>query len=316
MNLSLYPEIKPFEQDFLKVSDLHSLYYEECGNPKGQAIVFLHGGPGGGIDHYHRQLFDPKHYRIILFDQRGCGHSTPFAELDENTIWDLVEDLEKLRKHLKVDKWLVCGGSWGATLALTYAIQYPENIKAMILRAVFLCRKSELLWFYQEGASWIFPDEWEKFNNFIPEDERADLIGAYYKRLISKDRDLRLQASLVWSHLEAATVKLIPDAKLISKYEAPEKALPFARIECHYFYHGAFFKTPNYILENVEKIRKIPCRIIHGRYDVVTPVKNAWDLHRIWPESELLILPNTGHSATEIEIKSELIRASNDFRKY
>lgn len=311
-----YPEIEPYNSGMLRVSDLHQMYFEECGNPQGRPIVFLHGGPGGGLDPDYRRFFDPKHYRIVLLDQRGCGKSLPFAELKENTTWDLISDIEKLRTHLKIQEWLVFGGSWGSTLALAYAISHPEKVKALILRGIFLCRKEELKWFYQEGASWIFPDVWEKYRDFIPPEERGDFISAYSKRLTGPDEDLRLKAAQVWSTWEAATSKLIPKKDFIADYEDPHKALPFARIENHYFINGAFFKTDNYLLENVDKIRKIPARIIQGRYDVVCPAKSAWELNKAWPESELRIVGDAGHSASELGIRSELVQACDDFRKY
>lgn len=311
-----YPEIETFNSGFLKVSDLHNIYFEECGNPKGQPVVFLHGGPGGGLDPDYRRYFDPKFYRIILFDQRGCGKSTPFAELQENTTWDLVKDIESIRSHLKIDKWLVFGGSWGSTLALAYGVTHPTKVTGMILRGIFLCRRAELLWFYQEGASWMFPDIWKKYFDFIPANERNDMISAYYKRLTSENEKVRLEAAQIWSTWEAATSRLIPSPTSIASYEEPQKALPFARIECHYFINKAFFETDNYLLENIGKLKNVPCRIIQGRYDVVCPPKSAWDLHQAWPESELRIIPDCGHAAGEIGIRSELIQATDDFRKF
>lgn len=310
-----YPEILPYRVGTLKVSDLHELYFEEVGNPKGQPIVFLHGGPGGGINSDHRRFFDPQHYRIILFDQRGCGQSKPFAELRENTTWDLVEDIEKIRKHLNIDKWLVFGGSWGSTLALAYAETHPHQVKALILRGIFLCRPSEIKWFYQQGASQIFPDAWETYKNHIPENERGDFVRAYHKRLTSDDEKVRLDAARVWSQWEMATSYLMQKAAAVDEMEDPARALPFARIECHYFINNSFFKTDNYLLENISKIRKIPGIIVQGRYDVVCPATSAWDLHRAWPESKLTIVPDAGHAASEPGIRSALIEATDHFRE-
>lgn len=309
-----YPEIEVNQSGMLKVSDLHTIYWEDCGNPKGQPILFLHGGPGGGIDPSYRRFFDPKAYRIILFDQRGSGKSTPCAELKENTTWDLVADIEKIREMLKIDKWIVFGGSWGSTLSLTYGISHPERCQALILRGIFLCRPSEIKWFYQEGASQIFPDVWEQYLDVIPENERHDMVAAYYKRLTSPDETTRLQAAKAWSKWEAATSRLIVDPKAIDEFDDPEYALSFARIECHYFTNNAFFKTNNWILENVSKIRHIPTVIIQGRYDVVCPAKSAWELHRAFPEAELTIVPDSGHSMSEPGIRSALIEATDKFR--
>lgn len=309
-----YPEISPFRVGKLKVSDLHEIYFEEVGNPQGQPIVFLHGGPGGGVNADHRRYFDPKHYRLILFDQRGCGQSTPFAELRENTTWDLVADIEKLRKHLNIQKWKVFGGSWGSTLALTYAISHPERTEALILRGIFLCRPSEIQWFYQEGASHIFPDAWETYHNHIPSDERHDFVSAYHKRLTSDNETTRLAAARVWSQWEMATSYLHPKASAIDEMEDPARALPFARIEAHYFINNAFFKTNNWILENIDRIQHIPGTIVQGRYDVVCPAKSAWELHKAWPKSKLLIIPDAGHSAGEPGIRSALIETTDLYR--
>lgn len=309
-----FPEIEPFKTDFLKVSELHTLYVEQCGNPKGQPVVFLHGGPGGGINSDHRRFFDPAHYHIILFDQRGSGKSTPAAELQENTTWDLVSDIEKIRHYLKIDSWVVFGGSWGSTLALAYAETHPDHVKGLILRGIFLCRPSEIQWFYQEGASHIFPDLWESYYEHIPADERKDFVKAYYKRLTHPSIEVRLNAARIWSKWEAATSRLIIDTDAIDDFDEAELALKFARIECHYFINNSFFKTDNWLIENVDKIRHIPAVIVQGRYDVVCPARSAWDLHRAWPESELRIIPDAGHSVSEIGIKSALIEATEKFK--
>jgi len=309
-----YPVIEPFNKGFLKVSEIHNIYYEEVGNPKGKPVVFLHGGPGGGVSPDHRRYFDPAVYRIVLFDQRGAGQSTPCAELRENTTWDLVGDTEKIRELLKIDKWIVFGGSWGSTLALAYAITHPEKVKGLILRGIFLCRPSEIKWFYQEGASQIFPDVWDEYLKVIPENERHDLVAAYHKRLTHENRDIRLQAAKAWSKWEAATSRLYMDANAVDEFEDPDFALSFARIECHYFTNNAFFKTNNWLLENIEKIRHIPGFIVQGRYDVVCPARSAWDLHKAWPEAKFNIIADSGHAASEPGTRSALIRAADEFR--
>ncbi len=311
----LFPPIEPYQKHFINVSSLHKIYVEESGNPKGKPLLFLHGGPGGGTDPEHRRLYDPQIFRIILLDQRGCGHSTPFAELTENTTWDLVSDIEVVRKHLHVENWLVHGGSWGSTLALVYAITHPRSVKGLILRGIFLCTPKELQWFYQEGAHWIFPDAWAPYEALIPLEERKDYITAYYKRLTSQDENTRLKAAQTWSQWEASTSNLIPRPDMIAQYANPIKALPFARIEAHYFINKAFLPTDNFILENCDKIEHIPTRIIHGRYDVVCPVKNAWDLHHRLPKSTLNIIPNAGHSLFEPAILSSVIEACHELEK-
>ncbi|MBS3904179.1 MAG: prolyl aminopeptidase [Simkania sp.] len=312
--LSLYPPIQPYLTGFLPVSPLHTLYFEECGNPLGKPILFLHGGPGSGLDEKHRQYFDPKAYRIILFDQRGCGKSTPHASIEANTTWDLVADIETLRKYLNVDQWIVFGGSWGSTLALTYAIQHPQSVQALILRGVFLNRPKDLHWFYQYGAHFIFPDAWENYFHFIPEKERQDMLTAYYIRLTSSDPKLRRDAAIAWSAWEGATLKLRFDQETFSSFTLPHHADAIARIECHYFINKSFFPTDNWIVDNIEKIRNIPGMIIHGRYDVICPLNNAWQLHHAWPESKLDIIPDAGHSASEPGIANALIQATNSFR--
>lgn len=311
---TFFPEIEPFKTDFLKVSELHTIYIEQCGNPKGQPIVFLHGGPGGGINSDHRRFFDPKHYHIILFDQRGSGESTPAAELQENTTWDLVADIEKIRNYLKIDSWIVFGGSWGSTLALAYAETHPSHVKGLILRGIFLCRPPEIKWFYQEGASHIFPDLWESYREHIPVEERNDFVKAYYKRLTHPSIEVRLDAARIWSKWEAATSRLLIDTDAIDDFDEADLALKFARIECHYFTNNSFFKTDNWLIENVDKIRHIPAVMVQGRYDIVCPARSAWDLHRAWPESELKIIPDAGHSVSELGIKSALIEATEKFK--
>ena len=310
---TLYPEIEPFDTGRLKVSPIHELYYEQCGNPQGKPAVFLHGGPGGGISSDYRRYFDPEVYRVVLFDQRGSGKSTPHASLEDNTTWHLVEDIERLREHLGIKTWQVFGGSWGSTLALAYAETHPDRVHQLVLRGIFLCRQKEIRWFYQEGASAIFPDVWEEYLKVIPEAERADMVSAYYRRLTSEDDAVRLEAARAWSIWEGSTSKLFFDASMIEKFADPEFALAFARIECHYFMNNAFFSTDNYLIENVGRIRSIPGVIVQGRYDVVCPATSAWDLHRAWPEAQLHIIPDAGHSISEPGIVDALVTATDDF---
>ena len=311
-----YPEIEPYETGRLRVSDIHELYYEQVGNPKGRPIVFLHGGPGGGVHPDHRRFFDPDHYRIILFDQRGSGKSTPIAELRQNTTWDLVKDIETLRTHLGIDKWLVFGGSWGSTLALTYAITHTERTLALILRGVFLCRPSEIEWFYQDGASHIFPDIWDEYLKPVPRSEQNNLVRAYYKLLTDTNYKVRLEAAKAWSKWEAATSRLIVSKEAIEEFDDPDYAISFASIECHYFINNSFFDTDNWILENAHKIRHIPGFIVQGRYDVVCPARSAWDLHKVWPEAKLSIIANAGHAAAEPGTRSGLIEATDACKIY
>jgi proline iminopeptidase len=311
---TLYPEIRPFDSGMLKVSEMHDIYYERCGNPDGLPVVFLHGGPGGGLIESYRQFFDPKAYHIVLFDQRGSGQSTPHAELEENTTWDLVADIERLREKFGIDKWAVFGGSWGSTLALTYAETHPDRVNALFLRGIFLCRPKELQWFYQYGASEIFADFWEPYRDEIPENERYDFMSAYYKRLIGDDEKVRLSAARAWSIWEGSTSKLYPDSGLMEHFGEEHEALSLARIECHYFVNNCFFPTDNYLLENIDKIRHVPTVIVQGRYDVVCPMTSAWDLHKAFPEAELILVPDAGHSVSEPGIISALVEATDRFR--
>jgi proline iminopeptidase len=310
----LFPESQPFKTHRLKVSDIHELNIEEYGNPKGRPALFLHGGPGSGVSRKHHRFFDPKHYRIILFDQRGCGKSTPFASLEQNTTWDLVSDIEKIRNHLNVDSWLVFGGSWGSTLALAYAETNPTSVKALVLRGIFLCRPEEIKWFYQSGADFIYPDLWEDYVNVIPPEERDDMIKAYYKRLTSNDEAIRVSTAKAWSTWEGSTIKLIPDPATIEAFGSPHMSVSIARIECHYFINDCFFTKEDQLVQNVGKIRHIPAVLIHGRYDVVCPVKNAWDLSKAWPEAQLEIIKDAGHAADEPSITDALIRATEKFK--
>ena len=309
----LYPPIEPHYTSHLQVSERHTLYVEVSGNPDGKPVVFLHGGPGGGTVSIYRQFFDPERWRIILFDQRGCGKSLPHAELEDNTTWDLVADIETIRQHFGVDQWVVFGGSWGSTLALAYAQTYPERCKGLILRGIFTLRSEEIQWFYQSGASFLFPDAWATYLAPIPPEERHDLLSAYYRRLTSSDMAVQLEAARAWSVWEASTSKLIPDASLIEKFGQDSFATAFARIECHYFMNGGFFEMPNQLLNNAERLRAIPGVIVQGRYDVVCPTKTAWELHQAWPEADFVLIPDAGHSATEVGIIDALVQASDRF---
>ena len=310
---TLYPAIEPYRTGKLKVSDLHELYFEESGNPKGKPALVIHGGPGGGSNPTLRRFFDPERYRIILFDQRGCGKSTPHASLEENTTWHSVSDIEKLRTHLGITKWLVFGGSWGSTLSLAYSQTHPEVVTELVLREIFMLRKQEIQWFYQGGANQIFPDAWEHYLKPIPVSERHDLVAAYYRRLTSDDPKVRLEAARAWSVWEGSTSKLMPDEKLKSHYSDETFATAFARIECHYFINGGFFDSDEFLLENVSKIRKIPAVIVQGRYDVVCPMQSAWDLHRAWPEADFTIVPDAGHASLEQGISQALVKATHRF---
>lgn len=308
----VYPEIEPYRTGMLRVSPLHELYFEEVGNPRGKPAVFLHGGPGGGSEPFSRRFFDPARYRIVLFDQRGAGKSTPRASLEDNTTQHLVADIEALREELRIDRWQVFGGSWGSTLALAYAQAHPDRVTEMVLRGIFLLHASEIHWFYQSGASRLFPDAWQHFLEPIPEGERGDLVSAYHRGLTSPDAEVRLAAARAWSVWEASTSRLLFDPTLVQKFETPEFAEAFARIECHYFVHDGFLREGQ-LLEEVGKIRHIPATIVQGRYDVVCPVESAWKLHEAWPEAELRIVPDAGHSAREPGISAELVAATDRF---
>ncbi|HEX7616892.1 MAG TPA: prolyl aminopeptidase [Thermoanaerobaculia bacterium] len=309
----LYPPIEPYNTGRLEVSDVHELYFEESGNAKGKPAVFLHGGPGGGSDPKVRRFFHPDKYRIVMFDQRGCGKSTPYASLEANTTWDLVSDIEKLRMHLGIDRWQVFGGSWGSTLALAYAQTHPDRVTELVLRGIFLLRKREIDWFYQEGASILFPDAWEPYLAHIPEAERGDLVAAYHRRLTSDDPAVRLAAAKIWSGWEGATSKLLPDASFTGHYEEDEFALAFARIEAHYFANRGFLEIDGQLLNDAGKIRHIPGVIVQGRYDVVCPIFSAWALHRAWPEADFVISPDAGHSAWEPPNTRALVAATDKF---
>ena len=310
--MSLYPPIEPRVVGMLPVTALHTIYFEESGNPDGLPVVFVHGGPGAGTEPAHRRFFDPERYRIVLFDQRGSGRSTPHVELRDNTTWSLVADMEALRTHLGISRWVVFGGSWGSTLALAYAETHPSRALGLILRGIFMLREAELRWFYQEGAHFLFPDAWEDYLAPIPVSERGDMMAAYYRRLVSPDPAVRLAAARAWSRWEGRTSKLLVSEDLVDKYNDEEFALAFARIECHYFVNKGFFDRDDALLAGVARIRHIPAVIVQGRYDVVCPMVSAWDLHRAWPEADLHVVPDAGHSAFECGIEARLLAATDE----
>ena len=313
--MKLHPKAKVFNSFNLKVSELHTIFVEESGNKNGKPVIFLHGGPGGGISSTYRQYFNPEEWRIIMFDQRGCGKSTPFAELEENTTWDLVADIEKIRSHLQINQWVVFGGSWGSTLSLAYSQKHPNSCKGLILRGIFLVRKKEIDWFYQYGASNIYPDKWESYLAPIPENKRDNLLSAYYEILTGDDHEKKIEAAKAWSTWEGSSVRLILDDDFISDFGDAKFAEAFARIECHYFMNNCWLPTENYLIENVYKIRHIPAVIVHGRYDIICPVVQAWDLHKAWPEADLYIIPDAGHSIYEEGIKNKLLEYTKKFLK-
>jgi proline iminopeptidase len=311
----LYPHLSPYRTGFLRVSKLHEVYFEESGNPQGVPAVFLHGGPGGGTEAKMRRFFDPRRYRIVLFDQRGSGKSRPHASLIDNTTWDLVADMERLREHLSIERWLVFGGSWGSTLGLAYAQTHPERVTHLVLRGIFLLRRWELEWFYQNpgGAAALYPDLWEHYIEPIPPEERGDMMAAYYRRLTSQDPSELSRAAKAWALWEAATSFLRRNSLYTAKLGQDTHSEAFSRIECHYFVNGGFLETPNQLIDNVGRIRHIPAVIVQGRYDIVCPTRSAWELHRAWPEAELHIVPDAGHSAFENGNTHELIKATERF---
>ncbi|MCF8504058.1 MAG: prolyl aminopeptidase [Caulobacter sp.] len=309
---SLYPEIDAYSFGWLQTGGPHELYYEECGNPKGKAAIVLHGGPGGAINPTMRRFFDPAKWRVALFDQRGCGKSRPNASLEDNTTWSLIEDIERLRVHLGVEKWTVFGGSWGSTLALAYAVMHPDRVEGLVLRGVFLLTQRELKWFYQDGASFLFPDAWERFVGPIPKGERHDMIAAYHKRLVHSDRKVQAEAAAAWSQWEGDTISIRGPEARPPKFNEVDFAIAFARIECHFFANRGFFPEDGWLLKQVEKIRKIPGWIVQGRFDVVTPLESAWALHKAWPESRFNIIWDAGHASTEPGVIDALIRATDE----
>lgn len=309
---TLYPEIEPYKEFQIKVSELHTLWVEECGNPDGIPVVFLHGGPGAACESFQRRFFDPDLYRIILFDQRGCGRSTPHAELRENTTQCLIDDIETVRNHLDIKAWLVFGGSWGSTLGIAYAQAHSSKVTGLVLRGVFLCRSRDIQWFYQDGASYIYPDLWQDYISVIPEDERDDLVAAFYKRLTSDDQATQMSAARAWSVWEGSTSNLTTKESVLEHFSEPHVALSLARIECHYFNNKSFLRS-NQLLNDANKLKNIPGVIVHGRYDVVCPIEQAYSLHQVWPAAELIIAPHSGHSATEAEIVDALVQATQQF---
>ena len=309
---NLYPPLEPFETHVLNV-DGHKVYYEVSGNPDGKPALFVHGGPGGGGSTDVRRFFNPDLYKIVVFDQRGCGRSKPHASLEQNTTWDLVSDMESIRENLSIDSWLVFGGSWGSTLSLAYAQQYPHRVSELVLRGIFMLRKKELDWFYQEGASKLFPEAWEEFVKPIDQDKRNNLMDAYREIFYGTDQRAKLEAAIAWSKWEAATSSLIFSQARVDDFQEPEFALAFAMIENHYFVNKGFFTHENQLLDGVDKIRQIPTVIVQGRYDVVCPIESAWELANKWPEAELIITPNSGHSAFERENIAALVNATDKF---
>ncbi len=311
--LKLFPPVEPFETGMLRVSDIHEIYYEVSGAINGKPVIVCHGGPGGGSTPSMRRYFDPERYKIVVFDQRGCGRSTPHACLEDNTTWALISDMEMLRERLGFERWQVFGGSWGSTLALAYAQTHPEHVSELVLRGIFTLRRSELLWFYQDGASAIYPDAWEGFVKPIPEDERGDLMAAYYKRLTGEDEKAQIEAAKAWSLWEGGTVSLLPSEERMHNFSSDVFATAFARIECHYFVNGGFFERDDQILANIDRIRHIPATIVQGRYDVVTPMVTAWELHKAWPEADFDLVLDAGHAASEPGIIDALVRATNKY---
>ena len=311
---TLYPPIEPFRTGVLETGDGHSIYWELCGNPDGKPAVFLHGGPGAGCSIDHRRLFDPERYCVLLFDQRGCGRSTPSALLEHNTTWDLVADMERLRTLLGFEKWLIFGGSWGSTLALAYAQTHTARVSALVVRGIFTLRRAELLWYYQEGASWLFPDLWEGFLAPIPEAERSDLVTAYRQRLVGSDPAAQLACARAWSLWEGQTIRLLPDQSNTDKHSNDAFSLAFARIENHYFVHNGWLEEGQ-LIRDAGKLAAIPGVIVQGRYDVCTPARTAWDLHRAWPEAEFHLVDDAGHAFNEPGILTQLIAATDRFAR-
>lgn len=310
---SVYPEIAAFDTFELTVSEIHTIHVERYGNPDGNPIIFVHGGPGGGARPKDAQFFDPKINHIVLFDQRGCGKSKPFAELRENDTWSLVSDMESIREHLKIDRWGVFGGSWGSTLGLTYAITHPERVQWLVLRGIFLGTQREIEHLYVDGASRFFPEPFDQFLGVLEEAERADIIASYYKRLCSEDQSIREEAAIAWSQWEGSLLKLIPESKIVEEMGDITFAEAFARIECHYFMNACFFESTDYLLHNVHRIKNIPGTIVHGRYDVVCAPESAWALHKAWPQSTLEFVADAGHSSSESGVTHKLLEAVDKF---
>lgn len=307
----LFPDNEPFASGYLSTGGPHEIFYEECGNPKGKPCVILHGGPGGAINPTMRRFFDPAKWRMALFDQRGCGKSRPNASLEDNTTWSLIEDIERLREHLGIEKWCVFGGSWGSTLALAYAIKHPERVESLVLRGIFLLTERELRWFYQDGASMLFPDAWQRFCAPIPEAERGDMMAAYHKRLIHPDRRVQAEAAAAWSQWEGDTISIRGPEARPSKFNEIDFAIAFARIECHFFVNGGFFPEKDWIIRNADRLANIPGWIVQGRFDVVTPMESAWRLKSAWPQARFEVVWDAGHASTEPGIVDALVRATD-----
>ena len=312
---TLYPPIEPRVRRRLKVSARHEIYVEECGNPEGKPVVVLHGGPGAGCNPAMRRFFDPRAWRVILFDQRGCGRSTPSACCEENTTWDLVADMERIREAFGIERWTLFGGSWGSTLALAYAQTHPERVRDMILRGIFLIRREEIDWFHNGGAARFHPELWEQFLSPIPEAERGDMVAAYHARLFGEDRATRLACARAWSRWEGATVTMVPSPQRANAFARDDYALAFARIEAHYFVNGGFMREDGQLLADAHRIADIPGIIVQGRYDVVTPPKSAWELHQAWPASRLQVAGDAGHAVSEPSIATALLDATDRFRE-
>lgn len=312
----LYPKVRTHQTGYLEVSDVHTLYYECSGNRSGKPVLYLHGGPGGGAHSNHRRYFDRTAYRIVMFDQRGCGRSSPRGGVSQNTTWRMIEDIEALRRELAVDRWILAGGSWGSALALAYAQTHPARTEALLLWGIFLLRPGEIRWFYQEGASAIFPDAWEEYVRPIPVEERGDLVSAFHSRLSGeRGEEAQAAAAQAWSGWEASASRLYPDEAIVERFRTPDFALPFARVECHYVRNNGFFRYPDQLLDGVERIRDKQAVIVQGRYDVVCPMATAWELHRRWPEAELEIVPNAGHSASDPAMIDALVRGADRLRE-
>jgi proline iminopeptidase len=311
---TLFAPATPYATHRLKVSPLHEIHVAEYGNPDGKPAVVLHGGPGAGISPSMSRFHDPAAYRMVLFDQRGCGQSTPYAELRENTTWDLVADIETIRRHLGIERWQVFGGSWGSTLALAYAETHPERVTELVVRGIFTLQRRELLWFYQEGASFLLPEAFEEYVALIPEAERSDLIGAYHRRLTGADKDLQMRAARAWSMWEGAALSLLPDPSRVAAFGQPSYALAFARIECHYFQNKGFLERDDQLLADARRLADIPGVIVHGRYDLCTPIETAWALHKAWSKADYRVVDDSGHAMTEPGIIHELVSATDRFK--
>jgi proline iminopeptidase len=315
VRLGLYPAIEPYNTGTIDVGDGHTMFYEECGNPRGEPVLLVHGGPGGGANPTMRRFHDPNHYRIILFDQRGAGRSTPYASLDHNTTWHLVADMEVLRNKLRIERWQLFGGSWGSTLSIAYAETHPDRVTGLILRGIFLLRRQEINWFYQHGASAIYPDAFEAYASVIPPQERGDMVAAFHRRLTGDDKAVQLAAAKAWSVWEGSTLAMRPDPDRIRAFGADHYAIAFARIECHYFINGGFLRCDDQLLADAHRLAAIPGVIVHGRYDVVTPLGNAWALHKAWPNAQLRIVGDAGHAMTEPGNIHELTSATRRFMR-